>query len=110
MTGTTMTGVSYRGAPLALNDVMAGHVALMFADAGSVVGQINAGTVRPLGVSSTIRVPALPDVPTHRRSRRARLRRGRLDLDLRAGGDAEADRRAAQCRVKRPPPRPRCNR
>jgi tripartite-type tricarboxylate transporter receptor subunit TctC len=64
MTGTTMTGVSYRGAPLALNDVMAGHVALMFADAGSVVGQINAGTVRPLGVSSTIRVPALPDVPT----------------------------------------------
>jgi tripartite-type tricarboxylate transporter receptor subunit TctC len=64
MTGTTMTGVSYRGAPLALNDVMAGHVALMFADAGSVMGQINAGTVRPLGVSSTIRVPALPDVPT----------------------------------------------
>ena len=64
MTGTEMTGVSYRGAPLALNDVMAGHVALMFADAGSVMGQINAGTVRPLGVSSTIRVPALPDVPT----------------------------------------------
>jgi tripartite-type tricarboxylate transporter receptor subunit TctC len=64
MTGTEMTRVSYRGAPLALNDVMAGHVALMFADAGSVMGQINAGTVRPLGVSSTIRVPALPDVPT----------------------------------------------
>src|SRR6202035_1015739 len=35
MTGTEMTGVSYRGAPLALNDVMAGHVALMFADVGS---------------------------------------------------------------------------
>jgi tripartite-type tricarboxylate transporter receptor subunit TctC len=64
MTGTQMTGVSYRGAPLALNDVMAGHVALMFADAGSVMGQINAGTVRPLGVSSLARVPALPDVPT----------------------------------------------
>src|SRR5579864_2633415 len=64
MTGTIMTGISYRGAPLALNDVMAGHVALMFADAGSVMGQINAGTVRPLGVSSTTRVPALPDVPT----------------------------------------------
>ena len=64
MTGTQMTGVSYRGAPLALNDVMAGHVALMFADAGSVIGQIAAGTVRPLGVSSTVRVPALPSVPT----------------------------------------------
>jgi tripartite-type tricarboxylate transporter receptor subunit TctC len=64
MTKTKMTGVSYRGAPLGLNDVMAGHVALMFADAGSVMGQIAAGTVRPLGVSSTTRIPALPDVPT----------------------------------------------
>jgi tripartite-type tricarboxylate transporter receptor subunit TctC len=64
MTGTQMIGVSYRGAPLALNDVMAGHVSLMFADAGSVTGQIAAGTVRPLGVSSQQRVPALPDVPT----------------------------------------------
>jgi tripartite-type tricarboxylate transporter receptor subunit TctC len=64
MTGTKMNGVSYRGAPLALNDVMAGHIALMFADAGSVTGQIKAGTVRALGVSSTTRVPVLPDVPT----------------------------------------------
>src|SRR5262249_22337082 len=33
MTGTKMNGVAYRGAPPALNDVMAGHVTLMFADA-----------------------------------------------------------------------------
>jgi tripartite-type tricarboxylate transporter receptor subunit TctC len=64
MSGIRMNGVAYRGAPPALNDVMAGHVAVMFADAGSVVGQINAGRVRALGVSSTTRVPALPDVPT----------------------------------------------
>ena len=64
MTGTTMTGIAYRGAPLALNDVIAGRVALMFADAGSVSGQIKAGQVRALGVSATERVPALPDVPT----------------------------------------------
>jgi tripartite-type tricarboxylate transporter receptor subunit TctC len=64
MTATKMNGITYRGAPPALNDVMAGHVALMFADAGSVVGHINAGRVRALGVSSTARVPALPDVPT----------------------------------------------
>ena len=64
MAGIKMNGVAYRGAPPALNDVMAGHVALMFADAGSVVAQINAGKVRALGVSSTARVPALPDVPT----------------------------------------------
>lgn len=64
MTGTKMNGVAYRGAPPALNDVIAGHVSLMFADAGSVVGHINAGRVRALGVSSTSRVPALPNVPT----------------------------------------------
>jgi tripartite-type tricarboxylate transporter receptor subunit TctC len=64
MTGTAMNGVAYRGAPLALNDVMAGHVALMFADAGSVTGLINSGKVRALGVSSLTRVPALPNVPT----------------------------------------------
>jgi tripartite-type tricarboxylate transporter receptor subunit TctC len=64
MAGIKMNGVAYRGAPPGLNDVMAGHVALMFADAGSVVAQINAGRVRALGVSSTIRVPALPNVPT----------------------------------------------
>jgi tripartite-type tricarboxylate transporter receptor subunit TctC len=64
LAGIKMNGVAYRGAPPGLNDVMAGHVALMFADAGSVVAQINAGKVRALGVSSTIRVPALPNVPT----------------------------------------------
>jgi tripartite-type tricarboxylate transporter receptor subunit TctC len=36
----------------------------MFADAGSVSGAITAGKVRALGVSSTTRVPALPDIPT----------------------------------------------
>ena len=64
MAGIKLNGVAYRGAPPALNDVMAGHVAAMFADAGSVVAQINAGKVRALGVSSTTRVPALANVPT----------------------------------------------
>ena len=64
MTGTRMNGVAYRGAPPALNDVMAGHVSLMFADMGTVVGQIDAGKVRALGVTSTTRVPAAPDIPT----------------------------------------------
>jgi tripartite-type tricarboxylate transporter receptor subunit TctC len=63
-TGTKMNAVAYRGAPLGLNDVMAGHVALMFADAGSVIELIKSGRVRALGVSSTARLPALPDLPT----------------------------------------------
>src|SRR5262245_46572241 len=64
MTNTKMNGVAYRGAPLGLNDVVAGHVSVMFADAGAVIGQINSGRVRALGMTSTERVPALPDVPT----------------------------------------------
>jgi tripartite-type tricarboxylate transporter receptor subunit TctC len=64
MTGTKMNGVAYRGAPPALNDVMAGHVALMFADTGTVMAQIAAGQVRALGVTSTARVPAAADIPT----------------------------------------------
>jgi tripartite-type tricarboxylate transporter receptor subunit TctC len=64
MTRTKMVGVGYRGAPPALIDVIAGRVPLMFADVGAVVTQIKAGQVRALGVSSTERVPALPDVPT----------------------------------------------
>jgi tripartite-type tricarboxylate transporter receptor subunit TctC len=64
MTKTKMNPVAYRGAPLGLNDLMAGHVSVMFADAGSVIGQINAGRARALGVTSTERVPSLPDVPT----------------------------------------------
>jgi tripartite-type tricarboxylate transporter receptor subunit TctC len=64
MTGTKMNGVSYRGAPPGLNDVIAGHVNLMFADTGTVVGQIATGAVRALGVSSATRVPVVPDIPT----------------------------------------------
>jgi tripartite-type tricarboxylate transporter receptor subunit TctC len=64
MTRTKMNGVAYRGAPPALTDVIAGHVAVMFADAGSVVPTIKAGKVRALGVSSLTRVPALSEVPT----------------------------------------------
>jgi tripartite-type tricarboxylate transporter receptor subunit TctC len=64
MTGTKMNGVAYRGAPLALNDLIGGRVQLMFADVGSATGQIEAGQIRALAVTSTERVPAMPDIPT----------------------------------------------
>jgi tripartite-type tricarboxylate transporter receptor subunit TctC len=63
MTGIAMTHVPYRGSPPALNDVVAGHVQLMFADPASAVVQIKAGTVRPLGVSSLKRIPTAPEIP-----------------------------------------------
>jgi len=49
MTGIQMTHVPYKGGPPALNDVVAGHVQLVFADPSSALQQIQAGRVRPLG-------------------------------------------------------------
>ena len=64
MTNTKMSGIPYRGTPLALNDLIGGSVELMFADIGGAVGQIQSGKVRAIAVTSTERVPALADVPT----------------------------------------------
>ena len=47
-----------------LNDVVAGHVPVTFADPAIVQGLIAGGKVRALGVTSRQRMPNLPDVPT----------------------------------------------
>jgi tripartite-type tricarboxylate transporter receptor subunit TctC len=64
MTGIDMTPVAYRGSLPALNDVVAGHVPLMFVDLGPGQGIIKAGKVRPIGVSTRARLAGLPDVPS----------------------------------------------
>jgi tripartite-type tricarboxylate transporter receptor subunit TctC len=63
MTGLQMNPVPYRGSVPSLNDVVAGHVPVMFVDLGPGLGQVQAGTVRPLGVSLAKRLDVLPDVP-----------------------------------------------
>jgi tripartite-type tricarboxylate transporter receptor subunit TctC len=62
MTGTEMTHVPYKGSLPALNDVVAGHVPLMFCDAPPSTGMIQTGKVRALGISTRMRLPTLPDV------------------------------------------------
>jgi tripartite-type tricarboxylate transporter receptor subunit TctC len=64
ITHIAMTHVPYKGSAPALNDVVAGHIPLMFCDIPPVIGMLQAGKVRALGVTSFGRVPALPDVPT----------------------------------------------
>jgi tripartite-type tricarboxylate transporter receptor subunit TctC len=56
--------VAYKGAAPALQDVVAGHVQMMFATAASVVGLIKEGRVRPLAVTTPRRTAILPEVPT----------------------------------------------
>jgi tripartite-type tricarboxylate transporter receptor subunit TctC len=56
--------VAYKGAAPALQDVIAGHVQMMFATAASVVGHIRDGLVRPLAVTTLKRTAVLPEVPT----------------------------------------------
>jgi tripartite-type tricarboxylate transporter receptor subunit TctC len=56
--------VPYKGAAPALQDVIAGHVQMMFATASSVVAHIRDGKVRALGVATLKRTAVLPDIPT----------------------------------------------
>lgn len=58
--------VSYRGANLAVQDLVAGRLPMMFSLIGDVLPHIRSGAVRALAVSSTERNPRLPDVPSFR--------------------------------------------
>src|SRR5262249_31342269 len=64
MTGITMTHVPYKGSLPALNDVVAGHIQLMFCDVPPAAGMIPAGKVRALGVTTKARLTAFPDIPS----------------------------------------------
>src|SRR2546421_3761017 len=62
--GIDIVHVAYKGAAPALQDVIGGHVEMMFATAASVLGHIRDGLVRPLAVTTLKRIALLPDVPT----------------------------------------------
>jgi tripartite-type tricarboxylate transporter receptor subunit TctC len=62
--GINIVHVAYKGAAPALQDVVAGHVQMMFATAASVIGLIKNGRVRALAVTTPKRTALLPDLPT----------------------------------------------
>jgi tripartite-type tricarboxylate transporter receptor subunit TctC len=62
--GTRLQHVPYKGAGPALNDVLGGHVKVMFDILGSSVQYIKTGKLHPIAVTTATRVPSLPDVPT----------------------------------------------
>jgi tripartite-type tricarboxylate transporter receptor subunit TctC len=64
MSGVNMQHVAYRGAALALPDLIGGQVQVMFDNVSSSIEQIRAGKVRALAVTTPARSEALPGVPT----------------------------------------------
>jgi tripartite-type tricarboxylate transporter receptor subunit TctC len=62
--GVKLVQVPYPGSPQVIIDLIAGRVAMNFAIASSVLGQIAAGQVKPLAIAADKRSSLLPDVPT----------------------------------------------
>jgi tripartite-type tricarboxylate transporter receptor subunit TctC len=63
-TGIDIVHVAYKGGILAVTDLVAGQIEMVFSDMVPAVPQIKAGKLRPLAVTSDQRSPALPQVPT----------------------------------------------
>jgi tripartite-type tricarboxylate transporter receptor subunit TctC len=61
--GVELTHVPYKGMQPAISDVAGGHIAMTFSPISIALPMIQAGKVRPIGLSMAERVEALPDVP-----------------------------------------------
>jgi tripartite-type tricarboxylate transporter receptor subunit TctC len=59
-----ITPIPYKGGAPALTDLIGGHIPMTFNNIPESIAQIMAGTVRPLGMTTAVRSPVLPDVPT----------------------------------------------
>lgn len=59
-----MSAISYKGGAPAINDLLGGQIPMSFNNGPESVGQLAAGTVRALAVTTMKRMPFLPDVPS----------------------------------------------
>lgn len=66
VTGTHLIHVPYKGASLAVADLVGGHVDVMFDQVSSAIGHIRGGKVRALALTAAARSADLPEVPTMR--------------------------------------------
>jgi tripartite-type tricarboxylate transporter receptor subunit TctC len=64
VTGTQFRFVPYRGLGPAMQDLVAGHVDILFDLAANAVPQISAGTIKALAVTSVSRLASAPEIPT----------------------------------------------
>jgi tripartite-type tricarboxylate transporter receptor subunit TctC len=63
-TGIDIVHIPYKGGAPAAADLMAGHLPMMFEMGYAAVPSIKGGKIRALAVTSTRRLPLLPEVPT----------------------------------------------
>src|SRR5258708_24103201 len=63
-TGVKMVHAPYKGGPLALNDLIAGHIQLIIEVSPVANDQVLAGTIKGFAVTSPYRQPGLPNLPT----------------------------------------------
>jgi tripartite-type tricarboxylate transporter receptor subunit TctC len=63
LAGVKMTHVPYKGTVPALNDVIAGHIQVLFSDAPPALPQIAGGKVRALAVTTAKRIAVATDIP-----------------------------------------------
>ena len=64
LTGTKLIHAPYRGMPPATNDVIAGHIQMVFTDPAFAPPLIAEGKLKALAVSSLTRIASVPNVPT----------------------------------------------
>lgn len=62
--GVKISHVPYKGGAPAMNDLLGGHISMMFVQTASADDLAKAGKIRILGIGSPQRSPALPDVAT----------------------------------------------
>ena len=62
--GAPMLHIPYKGNGPALGDLIGGHIPIMFMPIPAAIGNVKAGTLRALAVSSAKRSRVLPDLPT----------------------------------------------
>jgi len=63
-TGIKITHIPYKGTGPAITDLLGGHIAMMFAPIPAAHGNVSAGALRALGVTSLKRSSLWPDIPT----------------------------------------------
>ena len=62
--GIKMVHVAYRGEAPAINDLLGGQLHLIFANLSAVIGNVKAGSLRALAVTSAQRAATAPEIPT----------------------------------------------